>query len=96
MSRSVCDVSLLIEAINAICDVSEVFDAVVGIVLVFVVDDVCRPCSMYYQPDNPVCFVSFSIDADSSVPVSRRSGDGSFLNFLSADVPTEVFAVVKQ
>lgn len=75
MTGSVCYVEFLVEAVNAVCDIAEVFDAVIGFVLVFMVDDVCWPLAVNDEPNDSVRFVSFPIDTDSSVSISWRSSE---------------------
>lgn len=60
----------LVEAVFAVWNVSEIFDSVVAVVLVLVVYFVSRPDAMYDEPDESVGFVSFSVDADTSVSIT--------------------------
>ncbi len=60
------------------------------------IDEVCRELSVNEKPDESVSGVFLSIDTDSAVSVSDLTGDGSFLDFLPADVPSKVFSVVDE
>lgn len=65
MTGSICDVEFLVEAVGSVSDVANVFDSVVTTVLVFVVNNLRRPLSVYDEPNDSVSFVSFAVDADS-------------------------------
>lgn len=96
VSGRVCDVEFLVEAVFAVGDVAQVFDTVVGVITVDVVDLVCGPDALDDEPDEPMSFVPFSVDADPSVTVSVGTGDFPDCSSLSWLFPSKVLPVVVQ